>query len=89
MILCEAHAIRALWFRDPTRYDVFDRCGLPLLIALPALLTSAFRLTTRRWVAEGKMSPNLASHVSQFLGIATFITYVCIFNLAHLAFRTE
>jgi len=91
MIMCEAVVIRGLWFKEATLdFDYWlKRCSIPLFIAFPALFLSTFRSTSRRWARQGQMTSSLAASINNTFGVATMITYICVLELAELAFRAR
>ncbi len=62
---------------------------LPLCIAFPAFILVVLRVQTRRWVESGRMESGLAARIMNSFGIALFMAYIGIFQLAELAFRAR
>jgi len=88
VIACEASVIHGLWFKEAT-HDYVIRCLLPLLVAFPAIFLLIFRVRARGWVAHGKITSSLAARILNNLGVALFVVYVCIFQLAEMAFNAH
>jgi hypothetical protein len=86
MIACEASAIHGLWFKEAMHDYVLKRYFLPFLIALPALFLFVYRLRARQWVAQGQITSNLAIQIFYIFGLVTIFSYMCILDLAELAF---
>ncbi|MGD0740537.1 MAG: hypothetical protein ABR957_13140 [Terracidiphilus sp.] len=89
MLVCESSAIRGLWFIEPTPDYGPEKFVLPLCIAFPAFILVVLRVQARRWVANGRMESGLAARIMNSFGIALFMTYIGIFQLAELAFRAR
>jgi hypothetical protein len=89
VILCEANVIRGLWFKEASHAYGWNGYTLPVLLAVPVLFLSLFRLQAKRWVAEGKIASDLAARISSIFGVALMIAYLCILQLAELAFSAR
>ncbi len=88
-MVCEATAIRGLWFNEPAPVNGTEKYVLPLCIAFPAFILVVLRVQTRRWVESGRMESGLAARIMNSFGIALFMAYIGIFQLAELAFRAR
>ena len=89
VILCEANVIRGLWFKEAPHDYGWNRYTLPVFIAVPVFFLSLFRLQAKRWVAQGKIASDLAARFSSIFGVALMIVYLCILQLAELAFSAR
>ena len=88
VIACEASVIHGLWFKEVTQ-DHVVRYLFPLLIAFPATFLVIFRVQARGWVAHGKLTSGLAARIINNFGVALFVAYICIFQLAEMAFNAR
>jgi hypothetical protein len=88
-ILCEANVIKGLWFKEASYDYGWNRYTLPVCIAVPALFMSLFRMQVSRWVAQRKLTADLAARISSVFGVALMIAYLCILELAELTFRAR
>jgi surface polysaccharide O-acyltransferase-like enzyme len=89
MIACEVETIPGLWFKGAPHDYAWYRYALPAFIAVPALFLLLFRRQVKKWVATGKITSGLAERVLNIFGVALWITYYCVLELAELAFRTR
>jgi hypothetical protein len=89
MIVCEAQAIRGMWFKESSYDYGIQRYTLPLFIAFPSLFLLVFRWGAKRWAKQGQISIGLAARTMSNFGCALMITYICIVELAELAFRAR
>jgi hypothetical protein len=89
MIACEVEAIDGLWFKDALQHYGLERYFLPILIALPAFSQFTFHLEIRRWVAHGKIASGSAARVIMTFGMVLAVAYICILELAGLAFSAR
>ena len=86
MFLAEVAVIRAMWFR-PVLHDYgYKRYTDPFLILGPLVLAFAFRIGQKKWIASGGMSSSASSRIGLFLGSFLMVTYICILEVAELAF---
>lgn len=88
-MVCEGSAIHGLWFQDATPHFGSGQYVLPLCVAFPAFILVVLRVQARRWVADGRLDSGLAARIMNSFGIALFMTYICIFQLAELAFKAR
>ncbi len=89
MLVCESSAIRGLWLIEPTPDYGPEKFVLPLCIAFPVFILVVLRVQAKRWVANGRMDSGLAARIMNSFGIALFMAYIGIFQLAELAFRAR
>ncbi len=89
MIAGETDAIHGLWFKDVVLDYWGERYLLLLFIAAPALLFLAFQTATRRWARQGQITSGLSARINSMFGFATMIAYICILDLAEMAFRAH
>lgn len=88
-MVCEATSIRGLWFSDPAPGYGPEQYVLPLCVAFPAFILVVLRVQASRWVISGRLDSGLAARIMNSFGIALFMTYICVFQLAELAFRAR
>jgi hypothetical protein len=89
MIACVAETIHGLWFKGALPDDSLKRYFLPVFVTFPALILLAFRRAVRRGVEQGKIASSFAAKIISGLSVVIVIAYICILDLAELAFRTR